>query len=512
MRSKQIRTLPLHPFLVGAYAVLALLAHNITEVSPKTALPALVAVLAASGLSLVFFFLILRDWQRAAVVSTILIVLFFSYGHVYKAVKSYAIGSLILGRHRYLLVVWLVIALVLTVIVARRPGHAKWLNSYLNFAGMILVCLPTFRIASYQVNQYLAKQKHVSAGLEMSAALTPVQPVLPDIYYIVLDGYSRTDVLREVYGIDNREFLERLRDMGFYVASCSRSNYNETRLSLTSTFNMEYIQLLPPYAPDKSGRPWVHEYLKHNQVRTLLEGLGYRTIVFYHVYDALLWDDAEVYRVPGVGLMLNPFEIFLLKTTPSLAWLDSATARLTDRDKISRLNTLYALSQLSQLPGEPGPKFVFAHLMVPHSPFVFGANGEEVHIPYDPLTDAYSNEDFWHGYRGQVLFINQQILPVLAEIITRSSTPPIIILASDHGTDHTANIQNDFLNLGAYYLPGTPVTGLYDSLSPVNAFRILFNAYFGGQYELLPDKSFFCQEGATYFVCTEVELATCPEQ
>ena len=150
--------------------------------------------------------------------------------------------------------------------------------------------------------------------------------------------------------------------------------------------------------------------------------------------------------------------------------------------------------------------------MLPHPPFVFGENGEEIRIPYDPLTDSYLEEDFWHGYRGQVRFANQQILPVLSEIIARSSTPPIIVLASDHGADYSSNIENDFLNLGAYYLPGIdPSAVLYSSISPVNAFRIIFNTYFHGQFEILPDKSFLCQEGATYFTCTEVTLPVCPE-
>jgi hypothetical protein len=47
-----------------------------------------------------------------------------------------------------------------------------------------------------------------------------------------------------------------------------------------------------------------------------------------------------------------------------------------------------------------------------------------------------------------------------------------------------------FKVLNAYYMPG--YTGqLYPSISPVNSFRIVFNAYFGTDLPLLKDTSYF---------------------
>jgi len=491
--------------------VLALLAHNITQLSPGAALPALLATLAGVGMILGGFYVWLRDWQRAALIAAVFILLAFSYGHVYKLIKSFAIGSFIVGRHRYLLALWLAIAAGATAVLAKRPRDLAPFTRYLNIVGLILVCLPLYTISDYQIRQHAVHlHQAISAGAE-AISLSPGQPA-PDIYYIVLDAYARTDVLQQVYGIDNHAFLSNLQELGFQIVPCSRSNYNETFLSFTSTFNMNYLQSLPPYDPHRSGRPWLGEYLRHNPVQTLLEGLGYRTVVFYNVYETLLWSDAEVYKAPSIGWMLNPFETLLLQTTPGLAWLDSSTGRLTDRDKISRLNTLYALSQLpAQIPALPGPKFVFVHLIIPHPPFVFGPDGEEIRVPYDPLTDTYAEDDFWRGYRDQVLFINKQIVPLLSSLIEHSATPPVIVLASDHGTDHTSNVQNDFLNLEAYYLPGNAVPLVYDTMTPVNIFRVIFNTYFNGHYPLLPDKSYLCDETATHFLCTEVFIPDCSQ-
>jgi hypothetical protein len=68
--------------------------------------------------------------------------------------------------------------------------------------------------------------------------LHPGNRDLPDVYYIVLDGYGRADVLSSIFNYDNSEFIEFLKEKGFYVGERSHSNYIETYLSLTSSLNL----------------------------------------------------------------------------------------------------------------------------------------------------------------------------------------------------------------------------------------------------------------------------------
>jgi hypothetical protein len=44
--------------------------------------------------------------------------------------------------------------------------------------------------------------------------------------------------------------------------------------------------------------------------------------------------------------------------------------------------------------------------------------------------------------------------------------------------------------LNAYYLPGYK-NKLYPSISPVNTFRLIFDSYFGGKYDMLPDVAYY---------------------
>jgi hypothetical protein len=56
--------------------------------------------------------------------------------------------------------------------------------------------------------------------------------------------------------------------------------------------------------------------------------------------------------------------------------------------------------------------------------------------------------------------------------------------------------------LNAYYLPDADTSFLYDKISPVNSFRVLFNAYFNTGYEILPDRSYFTSVGCQNFSIT----------
>jgi hypothetical protein len=129
-----------------------------------------------------------------------------------------------------------------------------------------------------------------------------------------------------------------------------------------------------------------------------------------------------------------------------------------------------------------GPKFVFAHFLVPHPPFIFAPNGEF----------AWA-EGRAEGYLSNVAFIDSQIVSVVAEIIEKSKTPPVIIIMGDHGATGIPKLETPQWRmsiLNAYYVNEQAQQDLYDSITPVNTFRVVFNNYFGTDYPLLEDLSY----------------------
>jgi hypothetical protein len=165
-----------------------------------------------------------------------------------------------------------------------------------------------------------------------------------------------------------------------------------------------------------------------------------------------------------------------------------------------RERILFVFDRLERVPEIQGPKFVFAHIMAPHPPYSFMADGTAVADPdVFSLLDYSTHKD---GYRNQVTFVNRRVLEAVTAILGGSDVEPIIILQGDHGA--TGATQEDRMKiLNAYYLPGGGGEAVYPEISPVNSFRVVFNEYFGAHLALLEDRSYYSPVGRV-FRLTEV--------
>ncbi len=487
------KRLPIHPILFAIYPATALLAANLKEAEPSSALRSLLISLALVSIAWLFFHAILREWRRSAILATLLAILFFSYGHVYTTLEQSPIFSVSLGRHRLLLPLWILLALFAAWWSIRRVRDAAGATALLNLAGIVLLVLPVARMALFEIRLATAETAAPGDRAEASGLRLENGTGAPDIYYIILDTYPRQDVLREQFGFDNGPFLAELRKLGFFVAECSQSNYAQTILSLASSLNMDYLQSLDEYRLQK--------LLSASRARALFAEQGYTTVAFETGFAWSQMKDADYYFAPeersrGNRALLgkiNAFEAMLVRTTAFLAVEDAAAnlprrflAPLTGPGERHRDRVLFVFDRLSRIHTEiEGPKFVFAHIVSPHPPFVFGPNGETVYT-----ADNVDDGTYQQAYLNQVGYLNKRVLALIGDLLSRSERPPVILLQADHG--HTrASGRERMAILNAYFLPGDGGRSLYPSISPVNSFRVVFNAYFGGRFPLLPDTSYY---------------------
>jgi hypothetical protein len=255
-------------------------------------------------------------------------------------------------------------------------------------------------------------------------------------------------------------------------------------------------------------------YIKDNRVRLFLENAGYKTVAFDTGYFWDSWTNADFYFSPttssSLTSTLTPFEGLLLNTTALLPLFESqllfsqnTAAEIQNPVQANIERELYKLDKFGQIAGVSNPKFVFAHFLIPHFPFVFKSDGSiQTDIGYYSNRNTPIDEKHYvDGYTQQVEFINNRILADIDKILGSSKNPPIIILQGDHG----ARDENRHTILNAYYLPkGT--SRLYPTISPVNSFRLIFDDYLNGEFGLLPDISYFSSSNHPYLFEEKPEL------
>jgi hypothetical protein len=493
---------PIHPVLVAAFPVLFLFAQNAEQqVTLAPLWLPLGAALGAAVVALLALGLLLRDWLRGALVASLWLALFFSFGHAWNV-----IGHVFDGR-RYLIAIYVVVALVGAVLVWRGGPWVRPLTRFLNGAALLLVLFNVVRVGDFALGSLAAAEP----------ASTPPPGIVagderPDIYYIILDRYANEQTLEEIYGFDNTPFLDALEERGFTIAHDSWANYLKTAYSLVSSLNMEYLD---PALYDTDDPPsWAPLYAALRErmaVPATLKSLGYE-----YVHLGNYWEPTGTNVDADFSLRYQEASEFsaALGSTTALMLLsplgvpddDPETVPLAD---IAVDTTLYTFERLEEAAGRPGPTYVFAHLLVPHPPYVFNADGS---IASRELTLSRPETE---RYNQQLQWTNTRVLQALDRLLDKpEDEQPIIILQADEGpwppgfsADQVnfqwleatpEEVQQKMGILNAFHLPGVDdaAAGVHDRISPVNAFRIVFNAYFGADLPLLPDISYLSPDYA----------------
>jgi hypothetical protein len=496
----------IHPFLFGSYSVIALLAFNLNEVFPTEGLRSLLIVLAVTAVLYLFFSLLFKNGDKAGLLVSLYWLLFFSHGHIVEVWRnSLQPDSIISGFDvaRYLTALWAAFFIVGTWGIWRLiKRDIKTLTTVLNVTAAIAIALPTYNVFAYLANLDTSSPQPT----EPSLTTTISSQQLPDIYFILMDGYTSEAVLAEVFDYDNSELVTFLQQKGFFVANNSFSNYNQTRLSLAATLNYDYVDnLLTDIDTESADKRPLRELIQTNKVEAFLHDLGYKTVAISSGFNATELKTADVFIAPD-ATVINEFESMLLINSIVGTVLES---NLRFEEKRGRVN--FVFDAIPQAVSVPGPKFVFVHILAPHWPMVFGPNGEKLSPITHPNPNSAEAIELWfqsylQRYPGEVTYLNQRLQEAVTQILDESSQPPIILIQGDHGSRAYLNfssatdscVRERFGILSAYYLPDNGVNQLYDSISSVNSFRIILDTYFGTNLGLLDDTSYFATWDHTY--------------
>lgn len=495
-----LRQVIVYPCLFAIYPLLNLYVTNVHLLERSAVVKPLLLILGATLVLYLVANRVLKASTSAGILTTAIAVALLYYGVFYDVVGTVGTIGATVQRHEYLLPAWVILFVLVGTLAVRKRAASAQVNAYLNFLSAAL-------IGAVLVPGVMSLVRGTTSDLSpaQAASISPQSPTqgrslnarieleaLPDVYYIILDGYGRADVLLDYYDFDNSAFINSLTSKGFYVVSESRSNYPHTFMSLASSLNMDYLDVSLIEGSSNKERigamlPWVG----NNYVIREFNNRGYTTINF-----ASGWEATEHNELADINFKfsaINQFNTLFLYTTI----LRPVAPDYSQNER--RMIVLGTFDKLKEIPEIKGPTFAFAHVYIPHPPFIFDRKGnfskygeEELYLPWRPK----------EAYTDQVYFTNHLVEDFLDSILAQSEKPPIIIIQGDHGSDSSWLRSRERLPiLNAYYLPAGGEEYLYPTITPVNSFRLIFDLYLGTDFGLLEDKSFLSAYSATFDLC-----------
>ncbi|MBI5906663.1 hypothetical protein HY857_01275 [Candidatus Saccharibacteria bacterium] len=346
----------------------------------------------------------------------------------------------------------------------------------------------------------------------------------PDIYYLLFDRYGNQDALKNNFNFNNSDIYSYLSSQGFTNRPDAYANYPFTMSSVSSTMAMSYF----PEFQKMFGEDG--DWQNASAYRSILNNPPIAQILKQNGYDynqlSSWWDFTRV----GIKADSNPTISFRLNAFGYQSYLTDLQRDVIDKSVLSpwlkkgvRLGgnnvlkydltrnpqqnfeaQMTAFKNLASRADKSTPQFSFAHVLVPHDPYVFDADGN---------TPAYDGARTDNGvdetvkYTNAVTYLNKRIKDTVGYIRSHSPDAVIIIQADEgpypkefryklepgHYYD-PANLGLDkmkqkFSVFASYYLPGVDPSSKPIN-SSVDTFRFVLDHYLGYNLSMLPDCHF----------------------
>ena len=487
-----------HPFLFAVYPILYIYQRNMGQVNPSQLLVPIVVTTCLAAILLLITWLLMRNLKKAAMIVSLFVILFFSYRYLsnwLRIDRVLQIKMLPLPRNLLSIFVSFVAPLAMGIwCIHRYRRWLKELTALSNVTSLILLIFLVVGITSHSVRTSasitpLPSDTNTPPPRSVSAGTVDT----PDIYYLILDGYGSAATLEHVYNHSNHEFIDALKERGFFVVENGYSNYDFTTKSLSSSLNMDYVHKAVESLNDQRARNLQYRQLVANN--RILQFFRSREYTYIQVSTVGNLTEHNPYAdLQFGGAMFDDFFLAILQTTlmEKMGTILDAVAK--------RKAVLFAFDTLASIPQMDEPTFTFAHMMSPHPPYAFHSSGEPYSYVQILMQEAMKRKEV---YVEEVKALNEMLLSFVDTALANSKISPIIVLQGDHGprpfwrgdmgaTDPSRDrgyIDETLQILNAYHLPDGGQAALHATITPVNTFRAIISHYFGVTYDPLDDRS-----------------------
>ncbi len=467
------------PILVASYPIIYLYSQNVQIVSSSQLIFPLSIAWAGSLILWAVFSLITKDTQKGGIISAVFVVVFFAYGHMFDWVT--AVSALEL-RHRHFLPIILFIAgyIGYFIAIAKKPELFKnvFKISCVAVAFLLVVNIAPIIPVELQKSQMCIHQSSNASGSTPGTIGSVAD--YPDIYYIVLDEYASFETQETVWGYNNSGFKDFLESRGFFVAEQSRTHSISTIVVVPSILNLRAITDLD-YNDDRLE---LIARINDNQAMRFFPTKGYTTVAIgVHTISSdinIQSDYAFKLQDARESIAIDEFHWLLLDMTMFRPFSFIFEPTIIDNLDLERYSRLYDFNKITHLSDISSPKLIYAHIMLPHQPFFFDRNGNE--IDHNDRAN-YKNKKI---YLEQLIFTTRKLEETIDSLLKQypESEPPIIIIQSDHGlrTHHDGVSEympkdEPYKVLNAFLLPDYDYTILENNIPPTDVLPLVIDCY-----------------------------------
>ena len=490
----QFGRLPLAPFPTSILVCVPLWISNSPDITYEMILPAALMLLASSAILLVGIWLGVRNWARASLIAAIWINFLLYLPSIVRAVteNQWAMCAVIVFGG--------VLAWDLSRRIPKDGAAARQANGavslFLGISAIVMACIFTWQQFDFERGR--PEPRNTFAPFPGKADVHS-----PDVWHIVMDRYAGQETLSRTYGFDNSAFLSVLHERGFSVARDAYSNYQITPLSLASTLNASYLDTFTSKLGRADDRIPMFRAIDHNAAFDFFKRQGYQ-VIFAGGWANVTFDNSQADRKIAFRSLSEVSRTVLNQSVPGVI-AEMLGLPFADGRKDQCLREKYKFDRLQELAGQPGRKYVFAHFLVPHPPYVFTADGTCQSVAQARKIGRTSS------YVAQVEYSNDALLR-LVDGILKGPRPATIVLHADEGP-YPAKYATDEREFNPTYGPGenylndTPnirrdktniilairhADGRQDKIpiSPVNIYPAITNHSFGTNLSFKPDRTF----------------------
>ena len=452
-----MKHLIIFPFLLAFFPSWILILKNYDELIFQDILISL-AIVSVSIIIWIVIRKIIKNGNKAALITGVGVVFFFYFGYVQDALKGILVSNIPVNKTSILVPISIIIFIISTIYFIKSKNNFE---SIIKIANVVSITLILVVCVQFIIPGASAEK--------------------PNVYHIILDEYTDNEILTKKFGYNNEKFLEFLNNNGFYMHDKLFSTFGSTVKELNVILNMEY--------PKKLG--WVsedYESLNNNKVMSIFSNQDYSVIETNSMMRWKNFSDVDTKLCYDTNFINSEFLDQVLGKSIIRYFLEKYqqdTRRDTVRCTFNVLNEITLKTD--------GPKYVFSHVYVPHPPFLFGPNGENV-IPDRREISGLQSWENPQGYVNQLIYATNEITVVIKNIV-KNDPNAIIIVQGDTGTLTGTDISKKTMKEiyqahSILYAVRIPDVEDSDYMIPVNTYRIIFNNYFNMNYDYLEYHSY----------------------